>query len=160
MNIRKTIENITSKCDNYIDPNLSVTIIHDNYTISSNNIGELEKYNIKNDENYTQKVLKTLKHENIFITFGMLAFIPILNECDIFSIKDTTIKLTQEEFDKYGDLKEEYFGILIKKDSHEYTIGSCDLCGCSIDSSFKEIEKGENIFYNTINQIIEDNIIF
>lgn len=154
MNISKTIENITAKCDNYIDPNLSVTIIHDNYTTGSNNIGKLD------DDNYTQKVLKTLKHENIFITFGMFAFIPILNECDIFSINDTTIKLTQEEFDKYGNLKEGYFGILIKKDSQDYIIGSCDLCGCSIDASFKEIEKEENIFYNTINQIIKDNIIF
>ena len=54
--------------------------------MGSNNIGELKKYGIKNEDSYVEKVLKVLKHENIFITFGMLAFIPMFNECDIFSI--------------------------------------------------------------------------
>lgn len=35
----------------------------------------------------------------------MLAFIPMFNECDIFSIEDKTISLSSEEFQKYGDLK-------------------------------------------------------
>ncbi|WP_299524154.1 hypothetical protein [uncultured Methanobrevibacter sp.] len=160
MNIGKTIENIISNCNNYIDPQLAITIIHDNYTMGSNNINELKKYNIKNDDNYVKKALKVLKHENIFITFGMLAFIPIFNECDIYSMKDETIKLSKEEFQKYGDLKEEYFGILIKKNSTDYIIGSCDLCGCKIDSSFNEIKSENTEFYKKIKKIIENNIIF
>lgn len=115
MNIEKSIENIVAKCDNYINPQLAICIIHDNCTMGSNNIGELKKYGIENEDSYVEKVLKVLKHENIFITFGMLAFIPMFNECDIFSIEDKTISLSSEEFQKYGDLKEEYFGILIKK---------------------------------------------
>lgn len=90
----------------------------------------------------------------------MLAFIPILNECDIFSFRDETITLTPEEFQQYGDLKEEYFGILVKKNSCDFIIGSCDLCGCKIDSSFREIKKSENNFYKKINEIIQSNIIF
>ena len=90
----------------------------------------------------------------------MLAFIPMFNECDIFSIEDKTINLSSEEFQKYGDLKEEYFGILIKKNSNDFIIGSCDLCGCKIDSSFRQIKKSEDNFYKTINNIIENNIIY
>ena len=115
MNIEKSIENIVAKCDNYIDPQLAICIIRDNCTMGSNNIGELKKYGIENEDSYVEKVLKVIKHENIFITFGMLAFIPMFNECDIFSIEYKTISLSSEEFQKYGDLKEEYFGILIKK---------------------------------------------
>ena len=143
MNIEKTIENIVAKCDNYIDPQLAICIIRDNCTMGSNNIGELKKYGIENEDSYVEKVLKVLKHENIFITFGMLAFIPMFNECQ-----------------KYGDLKEEYFGILIKKNSNDFIIGSCDLCGCKIDSSFRQIKKSEDNFYKTINNIIENNIIY
>ena len=44
MNVEKTIENIIAKCDNYIDPQLAVCIIRDNYTMGSNNIDELKKY--------------------------------------------------------------------------------------------------------------------
>ena len=98
MNIEKSIENIVAKCDNYIDPQLAICIIRDNYTMGSNNIGELKKYGIENEDSYVEKVLKVLKHENIFITFGMLAFIPMFNECDIFSIEDKTISLSNEEF--------------------------------------------------------------
>ena len=81
-------------------------------------------------------------------------------KCDIFSIEDKTISLSSEEFQKYGDLKEEYFGILIKKNSNDFLIGSCDLCGCKIDSSFRQIKKSEDNFYKTINNIIESNIIY
>ena len=159
MNFEKTIENIIARCDNYIDPQLAITIIYDNYTMGSNNINELKKYGIENEDSYSEKVLKVLKHENIFINFGMLAFIPLLNECDIFSFKDETITLTPNEFHKYGALKEEYFGILVKKNSFDVVIGSCDLCGCKIDSSFREIEKSEDNFYKKINEIIKANII-
>ncbi len=63
-----------------------------------------------------KKVLKVLKHENIFITFGMLAFLyHYLMNVIFFSIEDKTISLSSEEFQKYGDLKEEYFGVLIEK---------------------------------------------
>ena len=157
MNVEKTIENIIAKCDNYIDPQLAICIIRDNYTMGSNNIDELKKYDIENEDSYVEKVLK---HENIFITFGMLAFIPLFNECDIFSIEDKTISLSSEEFQKYGDLKEEYFGVLIEKNSNNFIIGSCDLCGCKIDSSFRQIKKSEDNFYKTINTIIESNIIY
>ena len=160
MNIEKSIENIVAKCDNYIDPQLAICIIRDNCTMGSNNIGELKKYGIENEDSYVEKALKVLKHENIFITFGMLAFIPMFNECDIFSIEDKTISLSSEEFQKYGDLKEEYFGILIKKNSNDFIIGSCDLCRCKIDSSFRQIKKSEDNFYKTINNIIENNIIY
>ena len=47
MNVEKTIENIIAKCDNYIDPQLAVCIIRDNYTMGSNNIDELKKYDIE-----------------------------------------------------------------------------------------------------------------
>lgn len=152
MNIEKSIENIVAKCDNYIDPQLAICIIRDNCTMGSNNIGELKKYGIENEDSYVEKVLKVIKHENIFITFGMLAFIPMFNECDIFSIEDKTISLSSEEFQKYGDLKEEYFGILIKKNSNDFIIGSCDLCGCKIDSSFRQIKKSEDNFYKTMHR--------
>ncbi len=160
MDFEKTIENIIGRCDNYIDPQLAITIIHDNYTMGSNNISEIKKYGIEKEDSYSKKALKVLKHKNIFISFGMLAFIPILNECDIFSFRDETITLTPEEFQQYGDLKEEYFGILVKKNSCDFIIGSCDLCGCKIDSSFREIKKSENNFYKKINKIIQSNIIF
>lgn len=160
MNFEKTIENIIARCDNYIDPQLAITIIHDNYTMGSNNISEIKKYGIKKEDSYSKKALKVLKHENIFISFGMIAFIPILNECDIFSFRDDTITLTPEEFQKYGALKEEYFGILIKKNSFDFIIGSCDLCGCKIDSSFREIKKSDDSFYKKIDEIIKNNIIF
>ncbi len=159
MNFEKTIENIIARCDNYIDPQLAITIIHDNYTIGSNNIFQLKKYDIKNEDSYSKKVLKVLKHENIFINFGMLSFIPLFNECDIYSFRDETITLTFEEFQKYGGLKEEYFGILVKKNSSDFVIGSCDLCGCKTDSSFREIKKSEDNFYKKINEIIKANII-
>ena len=141
MNVEKTIENIIAKCDNYIDPQLAICIIRDNYTMGSNNIDELKKYDIENEDSY-------------------VAFIPLFNECDIFSIEDKTISLSSEEFQKYGDLKEEYFGVLIEKNSNNFIIGSCDLCGCKIDSSFRQIKKSEDNFYKTINTIIESNIIY
>ena len=56
MNIEKSIENIVAKCDNYIDPQLAICIIRDNCTMGSNNIGELKKYGLENEDSYVEKV--------------------------------------------------------------------------------------------------------
>lgn len=69
------------------------------------------------------------------------------------------MKLTQEEFDLYANEKERVFGILIKRNSTEYIIGSCDLCGCSIDAAFKEIEKSDMDFYKKLVEITDKRII-
>ena len=76
------------------------------------------------------------------------------------SIQDFNLKLTEEEFNKYANEKERVFGILIKKNSDEYIIGSCDLCGCSIDASFKEIEPSNLGFYKKIKEIVDEKIIY
>ena len=127
--------------------------------MGTNNINEFEKYNIKNEDTYAEKVLKILEYEHVFLTVGMMTFIPVINECDIYSTDDFNFKLTQDEFDKYSEEKERVFGILLKKDSKDYIIGSCDLCGCSADASFREIEKSEMDFYKKLKEIIDDKII-
>ena len=160
MNINETIKNIRATCNNYVDPDLVATIINDDYYMGSNNICELDKFDIKKDDSYEQKILKILKHENIFLNIGMYAFIPIINECDIYSTKDFNLKLTDEEFNRYANEKERVFGILIKKNSDEYIIGSCDLCGCSIDASFKEIEPSNQRFFKKIKEIVDEKIIY
>lgn len=159
MNVSETINNIKATCNNYVDPNLVATVIHDDNYMGSSNISELDMYGIEKDDSYEQKILKILKHENIFLNLGMYAFIPIINECDIYSTKDYNLKLTQEEFDKYANEKERVFGILIKKNSCEYVIGSCDLCGCKIDASFKEIETSNLNFFKKIKEIVDEKII-
>ncbi len=160
MNISETIKNIRATCDNYVDQDLVATVIHDNYYMGSNNITELDKFNIKKEDPFEEKILKILKHENIFLNIGMYAFIPIINECDIYSTEDCNLKLSNEEFEKYANEKERIFGILIKKDSQDYIIGSCDLCGCSIDASFKEIEPSDFEFYKKIKEIVDSKIIY
>ena len=107
-----------------------------------------------------KEFLKILKHENIFLAAGMYTFIPVINECDIYSVNDCNIKLSDEEFEKYANEKERIFGILIKKDSNDFIIGSTDLCGCSIDASFKEIEKSDLDFYKKIEEIIDTLVIY
>lgn len=159
MNVSETINNIKATCNNYVDPDLVATAIHDDNYMGSSNISELDMYGIEKDDSYEQKILKILKHENIFLNLGMYAFIPIINECDIYSTKDYNLKLTQEEFDKYANEKERVFGILIKKNSCEYVIGSCDLCGCKIDASFKEIETSNLNFFKIIKEIVDEKII-
>ena len=99
------------------------------------------------------------KNENIFLPCGMITFIPVLNECDIFSTKDYSLKLSPEEFDKYCEQEEKLFGILIKKDSTDYKIGQTDVCNCSITASFKEFRKADGKFYKKIEEIIESKII-
>ena len=160
INISETIKNIRATCDNYVDPDLVATVIHDNYYMGSNNITELDKFDIKKQDSFEEKIFKILKHENVFLNIGMYAFVPIVNECDIYSTKDYNLKLSQEEFDKYANEKERVFGILIKKDSSDYIIGSCDLCGCSIDAAFKEIEPSNFEFYKKIKEIIDSKLIY
>ena len=106
-----------------------------------------------------ERILKILKYENVFLNLGMYAFFPFINECDIYSSQDFHLNLTQEEFDRYGNEKERLFGILIKKNSTDYIIGSCDLCGCSIDSAFQEIEVSDLGFYKKLKEIIDAKII-
>ena len=160
MNLSETIKNIRATCDNYVDPDLIATVVHDNYYMGSNNITELDKFNIEKEDSFEEKILKILKHENVFLNIGMYAFIPVINECDIYSTNDYNLKLTDEEFEKYANEKERVFGILIKKDSQNYIIGSCDLCGCSIDAAFKEIEPSNMEFYKKLKEIIDSKIIY
>ena len=160
MKISETIKNIRATCNNYVDPDLVATVIHDNYYMGSNNICELDKFDIKKEDTFEEKILKILKHENVFLNIGMYAFIPVINEYDIYSTQDYNLKLTPKEFEKYAHEKERVFGILIKKESSDYIIGSCDLCGCSIDAAFKEIEPSDLEFYKKIKEIIDSKIIY
>lgn len=159
MDVYESIKNIRAKCDNYIEPDLVSTIIDDNSYMGSNNILEIEGYGISDDDSYEDRFMKILKSENIFISCGMLAFIPMLNECDIFSIADETIKITQDEFNENAKEKEVFFGILIEKNTSNYTIGIIDLCNCKVESCFREIKKSEKGFYKKIAGIIDEMII-
>ena len=160
MNINETIKNIRASCDNYVEPDLVATIIHDNYYMGTNNILEFSKYGIECNDSFEDRILKILKHEHVFFAVGMLTFIPIINECDIYSVNDCNLKLTQEEFDRYAQEKERIFGILIKKDSNDFIIGTTDRCDCKIDASFKEIEKSDSNFYKKIEEIVDKLIIY
>ena len=159
MNVYESIKNIRTKCNNYVEPDLVSTIIDDNHYMGNNNISEMTGYGISQDDSYEEKFMKIIKHENIFINCGLLAFIPMLNECDIFSVADKTIKITQEEFNEYGKEKEVFFGILIEKNTSNYTIGIINLCSCKVGSCFREIKKSENEFYKKIDEIINEMII-
>ena len=160
MNISETIKNIRANCDNYVDKDLVATIIHDNYYMGTNNILEFEDYGIEKEDDFEKRILKILKHENVFLAIGMYVFIPVINECDIYSVKDCNIKLTEEEFEKYANEKERIFGMMIKKDSDEFIIGSTDLCGCSIDAAFKEIEISNLNFYKKIEELVDKLVIY
>lgn len=159
MNVYKSIKNIRANCNNYIDPDLVATIIDENHYMGNDNIMEITGYGISPDDSYEDRVMKILKEENIFINCGMLAFIPMLNECDIFSVSDETIKITQEEFDLNAQEKECYFGILIEKNSSNYTIGIIDLCNCKVESGFREVKKSDGGFYKKLDEIISEMII-
>ena len=160
MNISETIKNIRASCDNYVDPDLVATVIHDNYFMGTNNIMEFKDYDIEKEDDFEKRILKILKHENVFLAIGMYAFIPVINECNIYSVEDYNLKLTEDEFEKYANEKERIFGILIKKDSEDFIIGSTDLCGCSIDAAFKEMEITNLSFYKKIEEIIDNLIIY
>ena len=159
MNIKETIKNIRASCNNYVDPNLFAFIIDDDFHMGTNNILEIEGYGIGNNDTYEERLMKIHEKENIFLPLGMMTFMPIINECDLFCEKDYNLKLTQEEFDENADEEEKLFGILIKKDSDEYIIGKTDVCNCSIDASFEKIEKRESEFYEKIEEIISEKII-
>lgn len=160
MNLNETIKNIRSSCNNYADPNLVATIIHENYCMGTNNILEFNDYDIENDDDFEKRIRKILKHEHVFLAAGMISFIPIINECDIYSVNDCSLKLTQSEFDRYAQEKERIFGILIKKCSNDFIIGTTDRCGCNIDASFKELEKNDSEFYKKIEEMVDNLIIY
>lgn len=159
MNVYESIKNIRANCNNYIDPDLVATIIDENHYMGNNNIMEITGYGISPDDSYEDRLMKILKEENIFINCGMLAFIPIMNEYDIFSVSDETIKITQEEFDLNAQEKECYFGILIEKNSSNYTLGIIDLCNCKVESGCREVKKSDDGFYKKLDEIISEMII-
>lgn len=159
MNLRKTIKNIRAACDNYVDPDLLAFVIDDDWRMGTNNILEIEGYGIKNCDDYCERLLKIHKMENIFLPLGVMTFMPIINECDLFCERDYNIKLTQDEFDEYASKEEKLFGILVVKDSNDYIIGKTDTCSCSIDSSFEKMEKSDSALYRKIEKIIEEKII-
>ncbi|MEE1335058.1 hypothetical protein [Methanobrevibacter sp.] len=159
MNLKETIKNMRATCNNYVDPNLFAFIIGDDCHMGTNNILEIEGYGINNDDSYEERLMKIHENEHIFLPAGMMTFMPIINECDIFCENDYNLKLTQEEFDEYADEEEKLFGILVKKDSNEFIIGQTDVCNCSIDASFKKIEKDDSEFFKKIEEIISKKII-
>lgn len=159
MNLNKTIKNISATCNNYVDPNLLAFLIDDDNYMGTNNILEIEGYGITDDDDYEERLFKIAKSENIFLPLGMMTFMPILNECDLFCENDHHLELTPEEFDIYADNEEKLFGILVKKNSDDYIIGKTDVCSCSIDASFEKLEKTDCEFYNTIEKIVKEKII-
>ncbi len=160
MNISETIKNIRASCKDYIDPDLVSFLIDDNNYMGINNILEINSYGILEEDSYEDRLLKIMKNENVFIAFGMITFMPILNECDIFSNDDYHFELTSEEFEMYSSQEEKLFGILVKKDSTDYIIGKTDVCSCSVDASFVEFEKSDSEFYKKIEEIIDSKIIY
>ena len=159
MDVYETIKIIRSNCDNYMDPDLVSTIIDDNHFMGKNNITEIEGYGISPEDAYEDRFMKILKEENIFITFGMLNFIPLMDECDIFSVEDETIKITQTDYEENCDEQEMFFGILVEKNSSNYKIGLIDLCGCKVGSCFRPIKNRESEFYKKLKEIISKRII-
>lgn len=159
MDVYETIKNIRSFCDNYTDPDLVTTIIDENNFMGKNNIQELEGYDFSDGAGYEEKFMKVHEKENLFISCGMLNFIPLMNECDIFSSRDETIKITQEEFDENCQEQEVFFGILIEKNTPDYTIGIIDLCNCKVGSSFRPVKKSNTGFYKKLDEIISEMII-
>lgn len=159
MNLKETIKNIRATCNNYVDPDLLAFIIDDDNHMGTNNILEINNYNIKDTDSYAERLMKIHESENIFLPCGMMTFMPIMNECDIFSTKDYNLQLTAEEFNAYSDEEEKLFGILVEKQSNEYIIGKTDVCSCSVDASFEKIEKNDCKFFNTVEKIIKEKII-
>ena len=159
MNLRETIKNIRASCNNYVDPDLLAFIIDDDCYMGTNNILEIKGYGISDADTYDERLLKIHRSENIFLPFGMMTFMPFINECDLFSFKDHNLKLSQDEFDTYADSEEKLFGILVKKNSNDYIIGKTDVCSCSVDASFEKLEKTDCKFYETIEKIVKEKII-
>ena len=159
MDLEKTIKNIRAKCDNYMDPDLFAFIISDDMYMGTNNILEIDGYGIESDDSYEERLLKIAESENIFLPVGAMTFMPILNECDLFSDDDHHFELTQDEFDLYSSGEEKLVGILVKKNSDDYVIGKTDVCSCSVDASFEKLVESDCEFYKKIKEIVESKII-
>lgn len=159
MDLQKTITNIRASCNNYIDPNLFAFIISDDMYMGTNNILEIDGYSIESADPYEERLLKISENENIFLPVGVMTFMPILNECDLFSVDDYHFDMTQEEFDLYSSGAEKLLGILVKKGSTEYLIGKTDVCNCSVDASFEKLVESDSEFYKKIKEIVESRII-
>lgn len=160
MNLEKTIKNIRASCNNYMDPNLLAFIIDDDMHMGTNNILEIDGYGIESSDSYEERLLKIAESENIFLPVGAMTFMPILNECDLFSVDDHHFDMTQKEFDMYSSGEEKLLGILVKKGSSDYLIGKTDVCSCSIDASFEEFAESDSDFYRKIKEIVESRIIY
>ncbi|WP_407412812.1 hypothetical protein [Methanobrevibacter sp.] len=159
MDLEKTITNIRASCNNYIDPNIFAFIISDDMYMGTNNILEIEGYGIENTDSYEKRLLKIARSENIFLPVGVMTFMPILNECDLFSVDDYHFDLTKEDFNLYSSDEEKLLGILVKKDSTDYIIGKTDVCSCSVDASFEKLAESDSEFYKKIKEIVESRII-
>lgn len=159
MDLQKTITNIRASCNNYIDSNLFAFIISDDMYMGTNNILEIDDYGIESADSYEERLLKISENENIFLPVGVMTFMPILNECDLFSVNDYHFDMTQEEFDLYSSGEEKLLGILVKKGSTEYLIGKTDVCNCSVDASFEKLVESDSEFYKKIKEIVESRII-
>lgn len=127
MNVEKTIENVKSVCESYVEPESAIVHINKDYFI------------MKEPSDY------------IFINCGLFIPAPIINEVDIYSVNKEVVSLTEEDFLKYGGLNEKYFGILVKED--EYIYGYIDLCDCKIDSGFTPLKESNDPLYNKIVEI-------
>ena len=159
MDLQKTITNIRASCNNYIDSNLFAFIISDDMYMGTNNILEIDGYGIESADSYEERLLKISENENIFLPVGVMTFMPILNECDLFSVDDYHFDMTQEEFDLYSSGEEKLLGILVKKGSTEYLIGKTDVCNGSVDASFEKLVESDSEFYKKIKEIVESRII-
>ncbi|MCQ2972018.1 MAG: hypothetical protein MJ209_01815 [archaeon] len=127
MNLEKTINNVKSLCESYVEPESAIVHINKDYFI------------MKEPSDY------------IFINCGLFIPAPFFNEVDVYSVDKDIVSLTEEEFLKYGGLGEKYFGILVKEEA--YTFGYIDLCDCKIDSGFTELKESNNPLYNKIVEI-------
>lgn len=143
-----------------MDPNLLAFIIDDDMHMGTNNILEIDGYGIESADSYEQRLLKIAESENIFLPVGAMTFMPMLNECDLFSVDDHHFDMTPEEFDMYSSGEEKLLGILVKKGSSDYAIGKTDVCSCSIDASFEEFIESNGDFYKKIKEIVESRIIY
>lgn len=154
MNIQKTIENIYKNCENYVMPSALATVIDENYYLGPN-IAEDEK----NSQKFTREILELHKNENIFLKLALVNVVPFIRECDIYSTEDCTVKLDENEFDRYKYLKERYFGILLLKNSSDYILGTCDVCGCKVDSSFIPLDDNSDNLIKKLKEIVDEKII-
>lgn len=142
-----------------MDPNLLAIIIDDEMHMGTNNILEIDGYGIESSDSYEERLLKIAESENIFLPVGAMTFMPILNECDLFSVDDHHFDMTQKEFEMYSSGEEKLLGIFVKKGSSDYIIGKTDVCNCSIDASFEELSESDSDFYKKIKEIVENKII-